>query len=182
PEWLKDVMTAPGRDERPGQPYTAPAAIPSGRRNDSLYRLACSLAAKGTSDNAVLAAVMSENRQKCQPPLDDDEVQTLVQSACEFNRQNPPTPRPQSDHSAPDTGLQNGLTELAAADRFVKKIDGECLFNVSTSKWHIWSGKVWKVDERNIIKNRCRTFVKSLYADLGGVEGKNSRAEYLSDV
>ena len=182
PEWLKDVMTAPGRDERPGQPYTAPAAIPSGRRNDSLYRLACSVAAKGIGDNAVLAAVMSENRQKCQPPLDDDEVRTLVQSACEFNKKNPPTPKIPSVYSISDSGAGPGLTELAAADLFVEKLAGGCLYNISTGKWHVWNGKVWRADDRNLVKNRCRTFVKSLYADLGNIDGRSDRAEYLGDV
>ncbi|WP_292427495.1 phage/plasmid primase, P4 family [Methanoregula sp.] len=75
-----------------------------------------------------------------------------------------------------------GLTELAASDRFVEKISGECVFNASTNRWHYWNGRVWKIDDRSLIKNRCRTFVKSLYADLGDIERKSDRAEYLGDV
>ena len=42
--------------------------------------------------------------------------------------------------------------------------------------------KVWQIDERNLVKNRCRTFVKSLYGDLGDIGGKRGRVEYLGDV
>lgn len=104
PGWLIEVFTAPGRDDQPepGEkepgklgtvrqkaPYKAPDTITAGKRNDSLYRMACSIAAKGIGDSAVLAAVLQENKDKCSPPLEEDEVKTLVGSACAFNRQNP---------------------------------------------------------------------------------------------
>jgi len=99
PDWLKEIMTAPGREEQsvpaaPGQarikePYKAPDTIPAGRRNDSLYRTACSLASKGIGDSAVLAAVMQMNQDKCSPALDQEEVRGIVQHACDFNRQSP---------------------------------------------------------------------------------------------
>jgi len=61
--------------------FTAPEIIPQSARNDTLFRLACSLQAKGLSDDAILQAVKAENNAKCAPPLDDDEVETLVQGA-----------------------------------------------------------------------------------------------------
>lgn len=103
PDWLIEVFTGPGRDDQPaagtgngtpGTPavkkaYRAPVKITAGSRNDTLYRTACSLAAKGIGDNAVLAAVLQENKEKCSPPLEEDEVRALWVSACTFNRQNP---------------------------------------------------------------------------------------------
>lgn len=62
-------------------PLVVPETINKGGRNDMLYKFACSLQAKGISDAAILAAVQTENREKCSPPLDDDEVQKLVRSA-----------------------------------------------------------------------------------------------------
>ena len=64
PEWLVEIFTAPGRDKQPEPgatrqetaykaPYKAPETIPAGSRNDTLYRTACSLAAKGMGDSAV---------------------------------------------------------------------------------------------------------------------------------
>ena len=93
-----------------------------------------------------------------------------------FPANNPEPTRVEED------GPSDGLTELAAAERFVEKITGGYLFNITTRKWHVWTGKVWQIDERNLVKNRCRAFVKSLYGDLGDIGGKHGRVEYLGDV
>ena len=36
-----------------------------------------------------------------------------------------------------EAGPSDGLTELAAAERFVEKIAGGYLFNITTRKWHV---------------------------------------------
>ena len=56
-------------------------SIGEGKRNDTLYKLACSLQGKGLDDDSILAAVRVENLKKCNPPLDDEEVELLVNSA-----------------------------------------------------------------------------------------------------
>ena len=122
PEWLVEIFTAPGRDKQPEPgatrqetaykaPYKAPETIPAGSRNDTLYRTACSLAAKGMGDSAVLAAVLAENKTKCSSPLDDAEIQTLVHSACVFNRQHPPTSQPMPLRDPPIRKAQVPSTE-----------------------------------------------------------------------
>lgn len=62
-------------------PVAVPAVIPQTQRNETLFKLACSLQAKGLGDDAILQAVRSENQTKCNPPLDDQEVEALVQGA-----------------------------------------------------------------------------------------------------
>ncbi|GEM_PF-3139757 len=69
--------------------YKVPEKIRDGERNTQLHKMACSLAAKGHSDSAVFVAVLEENRTRCNPPLPEDEVRTLVSSACQFNKKNP---------------------------------------------------------------------------------------------
>ena len=68
--------------EKKSASLSIPEKITKGKRNDTLYRLACSLQAKGVSDAAVLAAVQAENTEKCDPPLEDSEIRRIVQSAC----------------------------------------------------------------------------------------------------
>ena len=62
-------------------PLVVPDKIETGGRNDMLYRQACSLQAKGWADAAILAAIQAENTAKCVPPLTDEEVRKLVNSA-----------------------------------------------------------------------------------------------------
>ena len=66
--------------------FSIPSTIGKGQRNDVLYRMACSMQAKGASDNAILAAIEAENSARCIPPLEDDEVQRIVDSALKWNK------------------------------------------------------------------------------------------------
>lgn len=65
----------------PHGPFSLPETINDGHRNDTLYRLARSLKAKGLSASAIAAAVRAENTARCVPPLDDAEVEGLVSHA-----------------------------------------------------------------------------------------------------
>ncbi|MYL85435.1 DUF927 domain-containing protein, partial [Desulfovibrio aerotolerans] len=57
-----------------------PASIPETKRNDTLFRVAASLHAKGLSDQAIREALLAENAAKCVPPLDTQEVEDIVQN------------------------------------------------------------------------------------------------------
>lgn len=63
-----------------------PEKIPDGKRNDTIYRVACSLQSKGLSDAAILNACLTENRERCEPQLDDDEVRRIVESALNHDK------------------------------------------------------------------------------------------------
>ena len=75
--------------DRGGRENVTPTAavIPKGRRNDTLFRLACSLLRAGLSPTALEAALLAENEARCQPPLDETEVRRIARSAAE--RQGP---------------------------------------------------------------------------------------------
>src|SRR5262249_36297457 len=55
-------------------------AIPQGQRNIHLTKLAGGLRRGGLSDSAMLAALKAENAAKCDPPLDEAEVEKIAES------------------------------------------------------------------------------------------------------
>lgn len=55
--------------------------LEEGARNDTLYKRACSLQKKGYSDDRIREEVYQFNQTHCVPPLDAEEVDTLVNSA-----------------------------------------------------------------------------------------------------
>ena len=61
-------------------PTTSSEGITEGGRNDTLFRLASSLRAKGLTEEAIEAALQVENAAKCSPPLPADEVMRIAQS------------------------------------------------------------------------------------------------------
>lgn len=62
--------------------------IAEGQRNDTLFKLACSLQAKGLSDDAILSAMYTENIQKCNPPLSQEEINAIFESAMKYTKGN----------------------------------------------------------------------------------------------
>jgi len=69
----------PGKRHQEG--FRVPRTIRDGERNNTLYRLARSLKAKGLGAEAILAALQAENRSRCEPPLPDEEVIRIASHA-----------------------------------------------------------------------------------------------------
>jgi RecA-family ATPase len=61
-------------------------AIPDGKRNDQLFRIACQMRAGGFGKAAIEAALQAENAERCQPPLSAAEVKAIAQSAARYER------------------------------------------------------------------------------------------------
>lgn len=76
-----DFLPEEPEGEPGGDRFQVPETIPEGERNDTLYRLARSLKARRMSSEAILAALREENRIKCVPPLDAEELDTLAHNA-----------------------------------------------------------------------------------------------------
>lgn len=83
PDWLHTLMLN-GVKSAPEARREAPAQIAEGCRNDTLYRLACSLRGKGMSEAGITAALLAENRARCNPPMPDQEVEKIAQSAGKY--------------------------------------------------------------------------------------------------
>ena len=56
------------------------ARIPAGSRNSELASLAGVMREAGMSEGSMAAALIAENRRRCDPPLDDDEVRKIAAS------------------------------------------------------------------------------------------------------
>lgn len=59
-----------------------------GSRNDTLYRLACSLQSKGFDDEMILETITAVNNKQCRPPLSDNEIVKVVNSALKHDKGN----------------------------------------------------------------------------------------------
>lgn len=63
------------------EPFTLPEVIEVHSRNDNIYKLACSLQAKGMSDPAIMTSCLTLNREQTAQPLPESEVRRTVESA-----------------------------------------------------------------------------------------------------
>ena len=80
-DFLQDGKTAHSTEQ-----FTLPERIQSGNRNDTLFKLACSLQEQGLPDNVIRATVKESNTELCDVPLPEDELETIIGSALRYKK------------------------------------------------------------------------------------------------
>jgi len=84
PELLK-LITSPSRNGRgKGPTQVLEGKIPEGQRNDTLTSLAGSMWGRGMLPESIQRALLEENRLRCKPPLQENEVETIVASVTQY--------------------------------------------------------------------------------------------------
>lgn len=84
PDWLHNLMLQGKTKQAKGKKVSG--KITEGQRNDELFRLAASLRARGLTVEEITAAVMEANKSRCTPPLSEDEVESICNSAGRYER------------------------------------------------------------------------------------------------
>lgn len=97
--WLKTLnepiapAPAPGPDKNgnglyvpPHTNLVIPESITYGTQHDTLFRLGCSLRAKGLSFEAIDAALQIVNRQHCEKPGTPENIRKIAQSAVKYDQ------------------------------------------------------------------------------------------------
>lgn len=64
-------------------------AIPEGQRNSTLLSRAGSMQRSGMAPSSIEAALQEENRQRCSPPLPEEEVASIVANVAKYPQGNP---------------------------------------------------------------------------------------------
>lgn len=134
PDKLRDLIRGNARETR--TPIDIPEVIPKGTRNDTLFRLASSLRARGLSESELLAALLAVNEERCIPPLSAEEVRSIVKSVSRY---------PQGT-AVVKSGTLEVLTEdysdIGNARLFVE-LNREQLYHVYSWGWMAWNGMQW---------------------------------------
>jgi Bifunctional DNA primase/polymerase, N-terminal/Primase C terminal 1 (PriCT-1) len=82
PNWLLDLLTV----EDVPTPASDSDVTPEGQRNDAMYAKVCDLFKTGASKDAVLLSALEINQRKCQPPLPDAEIRSMVASVARTHK------------------------------------------------------------------------------------------------
>ena len=75
-EYFLNEMCDTSDNDKP--PLQIPDTVNEGSRNDVIFKMASSMQAKGFDDGMILSICQGYNEKNCNPPLDDDELQTIV--------------------------------------------------------------------------------------------------------
>lgn len=173
--------------------FKLPDKIGAGKRNDTIYRLACSMQSKGASDEAILAACSSENRARCIPPLTDDEVEKLVGSALKYQKGVSEAIANAGEHPKIKYMVdKNGeLTEkpiqsianAAEAIEYDKKLIGRLFYNEMTFSPYVFGDLPWrKYRGWREWDNTDDTNLKSYIEDKYGLKSGDKTMDALNNV
>lgn len=125
--------------------FVLPDAIPSGERNDTMYRYACKLHYHGVPPEDLLEQLVKVNEARCMPPMDEEEIQTIAEGA--------------TDHDDPRVFQLGSQTEMA--HQILEDMEltgGQIVF----SRGVLWQYQedlgIWKVLERHRAGQRVMTY------------------------
>jgi hypothetical protein len=125
PDWLTKLIAATTSPATP-EATVPESAIPSGQRNDTLARIAGAMRRKGCTQDAIEAALLAENAQRCNPPLTEGEVRAIAKSVSRYA----PQEQPQPSSPAPGTPDQTGIVLRSFKDIAPKPL-----------RW-LWPGRI----------------------------------------
>lgn len=82
--WLQLITRTAANKRRKGKGSPLPAAIPEGQRNSVMLSLAGAARRRGASEQGIFALLVTENAERCDPPLDEDELAGIAASAARY--------------------------------------------------------------------------------------------------
>lgn len=92
-----------------GVGFVLPSVIPSGQRNDTLFRYKGHLLARGVPFDVVVQSVRDANAARCQPPLDEAELAKLLRP------EDPPVTPQSGDAESNQSGQTTGQDTITGA-------------------------------------------------------------------
>ena len=101
PEWLMALIRSPKKPHG----REIPTEIQENHRNNTLFKIAAALRARGLQEHAIYAACASINTEQCKPPLDEKEVRSIAKSVTKY----PPGEISPSEVLAGAPSSDNGL-------------------------------------------------------------------------
>ncbi len=121
PGWLVDFILKANSQNTAKQTKSADKKLPHGQRNDYLFRLASGLRTKGLSEATIYDSVKSAYENDCdhEPPLDDQELQTISKQGSKYEPQ--PKQQTKTDPKDQDNGYHPEVKELSSIQAEVVK-------------------------------------------------------------
>lgn len=123
PQWLYDLAAPRGDIPPPAPPEEAPSTIPTGRRNDTLARLAGGLRADGLELAAITSELLATNKARCSPPLPEGEVRSIAASIVRYAAA-PNGPTVRVSRRLLKLGLTDGALALYATRQAILQATG----------------------------------------------------------
>ena len=166
PAWLikliSDERPAPSAANRSHLSIVANDSIAEGSRNDTLASLAGSMRCRGMTREAIEAALLKTNAQKCDPPLPDAEVEAIARSIANY---------------APGTAQEvlRTLNDAGNATRFANQWGEDVRYVPELRQWLVWNDSYWQLDAVGAVMEMAKKTAFEIYAEGNQVSDTQGR-------
>lgn len=161
--------------------FNVPKRIASGERNDTLFRLACSLQSQGLPDAAIISALRETNEKACDIPLNDDELMLIASSALKYSKGelrvlssglpewHEPRIAMQLDKNGDETDRPvQSIANAEEAIMFDKELFGRIRYNELSYAPYVYGTLPWKTHKgwrewNNVDDSNLRSYIESKY-------------------
>lgn len=126
--WLSELIGNLGAGKKK-EFKSIPEVIEEGSRNASLASFAGALRRKGLSYEAILAALNVENDNRCNPPLESSELETIATSISRYKPEDPVTGKEWNGDS-----VRNLTAAISGLDDFAKVFEPELLSQLALAR------------------------------------------------
>lgn len=171
PKWLLDLMLGDCDKSVTSKNITnsknVKIQISEGGRNNYLTSLAGTLRRKGMSEEGIMAALLAENMESCEPPLEEREVSVIAKSISRYE---------------PQKGYLKGnynKTDSGNAERFRDQYSEKIKYSHTLGKWFIWNKKYWEVDQRGQITEMALRTIQSIIDEANLIADEDTRRELI---
>ena len=139
--------------------------IPAGQRNSTLFLSACSMRHRGLTPKSIKAALLIENIAKCSPPLDEAEVESIVNSACKYD--------------GVSARKSFNLTDVGNAQRMVERYAGEFRYCNQWKKFLVWTNNRFVIDDTGSIERMAKETIRNILNEAATVEDDAERKKLV---
>ncbi len=172
PRWLIEILE---RGHPKGSAGPVGERISPGRRNQELTSIAGTMRRRGMGEAEILAAIQVANEQRCQPPLEAEEVEKIAASVARYE------PAENVAHisvngygrAQPPRGYH--LTDLGNAERFIARHGKALRYCYPWRKWLVWAGARWERDEAGRVHRLAKETVRGIYREASDAEDEDRR-------
>ena len=168
PEYIKEKVTRnkSSQAEKSLPDCVREGHIPAGQRNSTLFSSACSMRHRGITPESIKAALLVENNVKCSPPLDEAEVESIVNSACRYE-------------PSATKGQSFNLTDVGNAQRLVERYTGEFRFCNQWKKFMIWDKNRFVKDDTGSMERMAKETIRNIFNEAALVEDDAERKKLV---
>lgn len=144
--------------------------LPEGARNDALTSLAGTMQRRGMPPDAIRSALYATNEAKCVPPLQPEEVDSIVDSVGRYPPEPAAVPGATADVHNSDLGNARRLVAAHGADiRYVPPWKG----------WLVWDGVRWRRDETGLVMRRAKKVATELFKEACNISDPDVRKDRI---